>query len=105
MFIAWFQQIDKNWKINVSWVERKNQLADCMTNANVSGNKLLDALEKLSVSTLQLYQKKNERFLWIGFNCLQAAEVLRGESLLLTKCKYLCYEEDEYLDPPVLTPS
>ena len=36
-------------------------------------------------SALLLYFKLYDPFLWMGFNCLKAAESLRGDSSLLPK--------------------
>ena len=43
--IAQLRLMEENGEINVSWVEGKTQLADCMTNAGASTNNLFDVLE------------------------------------------------------------
>lgn len=51
--IAWLLQMEENQEICVKCVEGKNQLADCLTKAGTSSNKLIDVLEQSSLPSLQ----------------------------------------------------
>ena len=50
--IARLRQMEENGEITVSWVEGKNQLADCMTKSGASTSNLLDVLEWSSLSVI-----------------------------------------------------
>ena len=45
--------MEENQEIYMKWVEGKNQLADSLTKACESSNKLIDVLEELPLSALQ----------------------------------------------------
>ena len=55
VFVNKFQlrQMEENGEITVSWVEGKNQLADCMTKAGASTEKLFDVLEDSILSSVK----------------------------------------------------
>ena len=51
--IAWLLQMEENQELCVKCVEGKNQLADCLTKAGTSSNKLINVLEQSSLPSLQ----------------------------------------------------
>ena len=51
--IARLRQMEENGEINISWVEGNNQLADCMTKAGASTEKLFDDLENSTLSSVK----------------------------------------------------
>ena len=50
--IARLREMEESGEISVSWIDGKNQIADCMTKSGASSNKLLDVLELLSIQSM-----------------------------------------------------
>ena len=50
--IARLREMEEKGEISVSWIDGKNQIADCMTKSGASSNKLLDVLESSSIQSM-----------------------------------------------------